>query len=87
MESWASRAVLVVKNSPANSGDVRDVSSIPGLGQSSVGGHGTSLGMMPIFMAPVFFPGESHGQRSLAGYSPWGCKELDMTEATCTTQQ
>ena len=23
---------------------------------------------------PVFLPGESHGQRSLAGYSPWGCK-------------
>ena len=31
---------------------------------------------------PVFLPGESHGQRSLAGYSPWGCKELDMTEVT-----
>ena len=29
---------------------------------------------------PVFLPGESHGQRSLAGYSPWGRKELDMTE-------
>ena len=25
-------------------------------------------------------PGKFHGQRSLAGYSPWGCKELDMTE-------
>ena len=23
---------------------------------------------------PVFLPGEAHGQRSLAGYSPWGCK-------------
>ena len=31
---------------------------------------------------PVFWPGESHGQRNLAGYSPWGCKELDMTEVT-----
>ena len=31
---------------------------------------------------PVFLPGESHGQRSLAGYSPWGHKESDMTEAT-----
>ena len=30
---------------------------------------------------PVFLPGESHGQRSLAGYSPLGSKELDMTEA------
>ena len=29
---------------------------------------------------PVFFPGKSHGQRSLGGYSPWGCKESDMTE-------
>ena len=29
---------------------------------------------------PVFLPGESHGQRSLEGYSLWGCKELDMTE-------
>ena len=29
---------------------------------------------------PVFFPEESHGQRSLVGYNPWGSKELDMTE-------
>ena len=29
---------------------------------------------------PVFLPGEFHGQRSLAGYSPWSCKELDLTE-------
>ena len=29
---------------------------------------------------PVFLPGEFYGQRSLAGYSPWGCKESDMTE-------
>ena len=31
-------------------------------------------------LTPVFLPGKSHGQRSLAGYSPWGCKKLDMTE-------
>ena len=31
---------------------------------------------------PVFLPGESHGQRSLRGYSPRGCKEIDMTEYT-----
>ena len=30
--------------------------------------------------APVFLPVKSHGQRSLAGYSPWGNKELDTTE-------
>ena len=28
---------------------------------------------------PVFLPGKSHGQRSVAGYSPWGCKKSDMT--------
>ena len=31
---------------------------------------------------PVFLPGESHGQRSLACYSPYGGKELDTTEVT-----
>ena len=30
-------------------------------------------------VTPVFLPGESHGQRSLAGYSPWGRKESDTT--------
>ena len=29
---------------------------------------------------PVFFPGEFHGQRSLMGNNPWGCKESTMTE-------
>ena len=29
---------------------------------------------------PVFLAGKSHGQRSLAGYSPWGHKESDTTE-------
>jgi len=33
---------------------------------------------------PLFLPGEFHGQRSLAGYSPWGHKELDMTERLTT---
>ena len=31
---------------------------------------------------PVFLPGESHGQRGLAGYSPWGPKESDSTDST-----
>ena len=30
--------------------------------------------------APVFFPGVSHGQRSLVSYSPWSCIQPDMTE-------
>ena len=33
-------------------------------------------------LTPVFLPGESHGQRSLVGYSPEGHKESDMTEVT-----
>ena len=33
---------------------------------------------------PIFLPGESHGQRSLVGYSPWGHKELDTTERLST---
>ena len=31
-------------------------------------------------MTPVFLPGEFHRQRSLVGYRPWCCEELDMTE-------
>ena len=33
----------------------------------------------------IFLPGESHGQRSLAGYSPWGHKESDVTEGLTHT--
>ena len=47
---------------------------------------GSGLGRSPWRRAwqptPVFLPGESHGQRSLVGYSPWCRKELDTTEAT-----
>ena len=35
---------------------------------------------------PIFLPGESHGQRSLEGYRPWGCKELDTAEWLSTAQ-
>ena len=40
---WASRMALVVKNLPANAGDVRDMGSIPGSGRSPGEGHGNSL--------------------------------------------
>ena len=63
---------LVLKNPPANAGDIRDASLIPGFGRSPGEGSGNLL----------FFPGESHGQRSLEGYSPQGCKKSDMTEVT-----
>ena len=50
------------------------------------GGHGSSIpgvGKIPLQegSTPVFLPRESHGQRSLAVYSPEGHKELDTTEA------
>ena len=35
---------------------------------------------MELAITPVFLPGKFHGQRSLAGYSPWCCKELDRSE-------
>ena len=47
---------------------------IPWSGRSPGGGHGKTT--------PVFLPGEYHGQRSLAGYSPQGRKQPDTTEAT-----
>ena len=61
----------MVKNPSANTGDTRDAGSIPGLGRSPEGGQGNPL---------LYLPGESHGQRSLAGYSPWDHKESDTTE-------
>ena len=124
----------MVKNSPANAGDLRDSGSIPGSGRSPGGGHGNPLqysclenpkdtsllnshlvapgfpggpsgkepacqcrrhkrckfdpciGKIPWRRAwqptPIFLPEESHGQKSLSSYSPWDCKESDMTEAT-----
>ena len=52
----------MVKNLPASAGDVRDLGSIPGSGSSPGKGHGT--------LTPVLLPGEFHGQRSVAGFSP-----------------
>ena len=40
---WASQAVLVVKNSPTNAGDIRNMGLIPGLGRCPGGGHGNPL--------------------------------------------
>ena len=57
----------VGKESACNVGDARDSGSVPGLGRSPGGGHSNPV--------PVFLPGESHGQRMLVGYSPWGYKE------------
>ena len=62
------RVVLVVKNSPANAGDAADLGSIPESGKIP-----WRTKWQPT---PVFLPGESHGQRSLVGYSPCVCKRL-----------
>ena len=63
---------LVVKNLPAHAGDIRAAGSIPGLGRSSGEGHGN-----PLQYSCLENP---HGQRSLVGYSPQGCKELDTSD-------
>ena len=55
-----------------------DLDLIPGLGRSLGGEHGN-----PLQYSCLESP---HEQRSLVGYSPWGCKELDMTEQLSTAQ-
>ena len=59
------------KESTCNMGDL---GSVPGLGRSPGEGNGNPL-QYPCLENP-------HGQRSLVGYSPWGHKESDTTEAT-----
>ena len=56
----------VLKKPPANAGDTRDMGKIPWRRRQ----HPT----------PVFLPGKFHGQRSLVGFSLWGCEESDATE-------
>ena len=55
----------MVKNPPDNEGDTRVENLIPGSGKCLGVGNGNPI-------APVFFPGELHGQKSLVAYSPWG---------------
>ena len=57
-----SQVALVVKNPPANAGYARDKGPIPGLGKIPWGREWQS--------SQVLLPGEFHGQRNLAGYSP-----------------
>ena len=65
---------VVVKNPPANAGGARDAGLIPGSGRIPWSRKWQ--------LAPVFLPRKFHGQRSLVGYSSWGCKELDSTKHT-----
>ena len=66
-EYLASLGAQMVKNPPA-----MQETWIPGSGRSPGEGNGYPL--------QHFCLGKSHGQRSVAGYSPWGHKESDMTE-------
>ena len=71
------------KESASNAGDIRDECSIPG---DSLPGESSFSRKIPWRRkwqpTPVFLPGDSHGQRTLAGYSPWGRKESGTTEVT-----
>ena len=64
----------MIKNPPANAGDIRDTGSI--LGQEEPLEEGMAN---PLKCSCLENP---HGQRSLAGYNPWGRKESDTTEVT-----
>ena len=62
----------MVKNLPANARGIRDMGSIPGWGSWRRAWQPTS----------AFLSGESHEQRSLIHYSPYGLRESHMTERT-----
>ena len=68
----------VDKESACSAGDTGDTDSIPGSGRLSGGGNGNPL--------LYFLPEESHGQKSLAGYSPKDHKELNATEMSNNEQ-
>ena len=70
---YVSLVAHVVKESACNVGDL---DSIPGLGRSPGGGH-----VNPLQYSCLENP---HGQRSLAGYTPWSYKQLDTTEQLST---
>ena len=68
----ASQVALVVKNLPADAGDIRDAGLIPGVGMSPGEGHGNP---------PQYSCLENPINRILVGYSPWARKEADTTTA------
>ena len=72
---WASLVAQTVKHSP----DTQET-RVQSLGQEDP----LKKGRLPT---PSFLSEELHGQRSLAGYSPWGHKESDMTEQLTHIQE
>ena len=73
---WGFPGGTVGKNLPTSAGDARDMGLISGWERSTGEGNGNPLKYSCL--------GKSHGQRSLVGYSPWGCKESNMTDHTHT---
>ena len=78
------RCLNCKKNPPAKAGDIRTTSSIPGLGRSPGGGR--------VSLLQYSWPGKSHGQRSLAGYTPrvarsrtWLKQLISMHTHNCKT--
>ena len=69
----ASQVALLVKNPPANTGDLQEM-WVRSLGWEDL------LEKEMATVSSIFFPGKSHGQTSLVGYSPQGHKEADTTE-------
>ena len=69
----------VGKESSCNAGDTEDEGSIPESGRSPGGGNGNPL--------QYSYLEKSHGQRNLAGFSPWGRKELNLTKRLSTHTQ
>ena len=67
------KVTLVVKKSPTNAGDRRDVGLIHGSGRPPEEKMATHSSILA---------GKSYGLGILAGYSPWSCKESDRTEAS-----
>ena len=65
-------------DSKKSSCNAEDLGLIPGLGRSLGGGQGN-----PLQRSCLENP---HGQRNLAGYSPWGCKESDVTKRLSTAE-
>ena len=75
-KEWGLPQWLRVKEFAYNAETLGDTGPIPGSGRSPGGGHRQTT--------PVFLPGESDEQRSLAGYSPCSCKESDTTKRLST---
>ena len=78
LEGWLTRGFPGGSDGKESACNVGDLGLIHGLGKSPGGGHGSPLQYSCLE--------NTHGQSSLPGYSPWGCKESDITEQLSTAQ-